>query len=60
MDWEDLDPQKKAPQKKNLEIMGVAELNAYISELEEEIQRARAMIARKQDAKQGAEAFFKK
>ena len=60
MDWDELDPKKKVPEKKNLEIMGVAELNAYIAELECEIQRTRAAIAGKQAAKQGAESFFKK
>ncbi|MGE5516735.1 MAG: DUF1192 family protein [Bacteroidota bacterium] len=60
MDWEDLDPKKKAPPARNLEIMGVAELNAYIEELEGEIARARAAIAAKQSARAGAESFFKK
>lgn len=60
MDWEELDPKKKAPERKNLEVMGIAELQAYIAELEAEIERARAMIAKKQAAKSGAEAFFKK
>ncbi|MBC7951697.1 MAG: DUF1192 domain-containing protein [Rhodospirillaceae bacterium] len=60
MDWDELDPKKKVPEKKNLEIMGVAELNAYIAELESEIGRTRATIAGKQAAKQGAESFFKK
>lgn len=60
MDWDELDPKKKVPEKKNLEIMGVAELNAYILELEAEIERTRAAILRKQAAKQVAESFFKK
>lgn len=60
MDWDDLDPRKKQPAPKNLEIMGVAELNAYIEELEAEIARARAAIAAKQSARAGAESFFKK
>ncbi|MBC7906943.1 MAG: DUF1192 domain-containing protein [Rhodospirillaceae bacterium] len=60
MDWDELDPKKMAPEKKNLETMGVAELNAYIAELEAEIERTRATITRKQAAKQGAESFFKK
>lgn len=60
MDWEELDPKKPVSAKRNLEIMGVAELNAYISDLEAEIQRVRAAIVGKQAAKQGAEAFFKK
>ncbi|MGE5478418.1 MAG: DUF1192 family protein [Bacteroidales bacterium] len=60
MDWDDIEPRKKAPTLKNLEIMGVAELNAYIEELEGEIARARAAIAGKQSARAGAESFFKK
>ncbi len=60
MDWDDLDPNKKLPAPKNLEIMGVAELNAYIEALEAEIARARAAIAAKQSARAGAESFFKK
>lgn len=60
MDWEELEPKKKAPAPKNLDVMGVAELNAYIAELESEIDRARAAIQRKQAARQGAESFFKK
>lgn len=60
MDWQDLEPKKKAAALRNLEIMGVAELNAYIEELEAEIARARAAIASKQSARAGAESFFKK
>ncbi|MBX9633917.1 MAG: DUF1192 domain-containing protein [Magnetospirillum sp.] len=60
MDWDELDPKKKLPELKNLEVMGVVELNAYIAELEAEIVRTRAAISRKQAAKQGAESFFKK
>lgn len=60
MDWDELDPKKKIPERKNLEIMGVEELNAYISDLEAEIQRVRAAIDKKQAAKQGAESFFRK
>lgn len=60
MDWEELDPKKKAPERRNLEVMGIAELQAYIADLEAEIVRAQAMIAAKQSAKSGAESFFKK
>lgn len=60
MDWDDLEPKKKVVEKKNLEVMGVAELSAYIAELEAEIERARGAIAGKQAARQGAESFFKK
>lgn len=60
MDWDDLEPKKKQVTPRNLEIMGIAELDAYIGELEAEIARTRAMIDKKQSAKSGAEAFFKK
>lgn len=60
MDWDDPDPKKKAPERKNLEVMGVAELEAYIADLHAEIARAQAAIAAKQKAKSGAESFFKK
>lgn len=60
MDWDELDPKKKAPTLRNLEVMGVAELEAYIAQLEAEIARARAAIQSKQGARSSAESFFKK
>ncbi|WP_338086806.1 DUF1192 domain-containing protein [Magnetospirillum aberrantis] len=60
MDWDELEPAKKKPAPRNLETMGVAELNEYIKTLEAEIERARAAIAAKQSARAGAENFFKK
>ena len=59
MDPEDLLPRKVQPPKKNLEIMGVSELEDYIAELEAEVARARAMIDSKQSHRSGAEALFK-
>lgn len=60
MDPEDLMPRAQKPQKKNLEIMGVSELQDYIADLEEEIARARAVIDSKQSHRSGAEALFKR
>jgi len=61
LDTDDLEPPKKLkPQPRELDGLGVAELEAYIGELEGEIARARAAIARKQSHRSGAEAFFKK
>lgn len=60
MDWDDLEPRKTAPAPRNLDTMGIAELNAYIVELEAEIARTRAVIAAKQSARAGADSFFKK
>ncbi len=60
MDEDDLRPLKAKPQPRNLDPMSVAELDAYIAELEAEIDRARAEIARKDRIRTGAEALFKK
>ncbi|PWC75410.1 DUF1192 family protein [Azospirillum sp. TSH64] len=58
--FEDLEPRKAKPAPKDLTVMGVAEIEAYIAALEAEITRARAAIAAKQAQKSAAEAFFKK
>lgn len=60
LDPEELEPKKQKPKPRDLEGLGVAELENYIAELEAEIARARAAIAKKQDHRSGAEAFFKK
>ena len=60
MDEEDLLPRHRKPQKKDLTPLGVAELEAYIGELEEEIARARAEIGAKQQQRSGADALFKR
>lgn len=60
MDADDLEPIKKKPALKNLDEMSIDALNEYIAGLQAEIERAKAMIASKQSARQGAESFFKK
>jgi len=60
LDIDDLEPQKKPKEIKNLEIMSVEALNDYIAELEEEISRVRSAISLKESARDGAESFFKK
>ncbi len=60
MDEEDLLPRQKKPAKKDLSPLGVAELEAYIGELEEEIARARTEIAAKRKQRSGADALFKR
>ncbi|MCH7936150.1 MAG: DUF1192 domain-containing protein [Proteobacteria bacterium] len=62
MDEDDLEPrhQKKKPAPKNLEEMSIEALAEYIAELEAEIARVGEVIAGKQDARDGAERFFKK
>ena len=60
MDEDDLLPRAKQPQKRNLAPLSIAELEAYIGELEEEITRVRADIVAKQAQRGGAEALFKR
>ena len=59
MDLEELEPRKTQPKKKNLEVMSLADLEEYITELEAEIERARREIAGKRDHRSSADAFFK-
>ena len=60
MDPEDLAPLKKAAAPRNLEVMGVEELRAYIAGLEAEIARARAVIAAKEGHRSSAESLFRR
>jgi uncharacterized small protein (DUF1192 family) len=60
MDTDDLEPRTKKPQKRNLEPLGVAELEAYIGELRDEITRVEADIQRKKKHLSAAEGLFKK
>lgn len=60
MDLDELEPRKKKIEPRNLEVMGVKELEAYIDELETEIARVRAAIAGKSSHKSAAEKFFKR
>lgn len=60
MDEEDLLPRRKVPAKRDLTPLSIADLEAYIGELEEEIARVRADIASKQKQRGGAEALFKR
>lgn len=59
MDWDDLDPKKKAAQLRDLGTLGIEELRDYIAQLQAEIIRAEAAIAAKEKVKSGAEALFK-
>lgn len=60
MDIDDLEPRNKAKPKKDLEVLGVEELEEYIAELEAEIARARTAIEGKTSHRSAADAFFKK
>ncbi len=60
MDEEDLLPRQKKPAKKDLSPLSIAELAAYIGELEQEIERTRGEIAAKRQQRSGADALFKR
>ena len=60
MDLEDLEPRKKPPKPKDLDGMGVAELESYLANLEAEAARVRAKIESKKSYRAGADAFFKR
>ena len=59
MDTDDLDPKTKRPKLRNLDPMGVEELQAYIAELKEEIARVEADIAKKKQHLSAAASLFK-
>ena len=60
MDDTELEPRRKVAQPKDLTLMGIAELEAYIAELETEITRVRVEITVKLGQRQGAEALFRR
>ena len=60
MDESELEPRRKAPQPKDLSLMGIEELETYIAELEAEIARVRIEITAKLGQRRGAEALFKR
>ncbi len=59
MDEDDLQPRAAKPAPKNLKTMSVEGLNEYIAELEAEIDRARAAIAVKEEARGDAQSYFR-
>jgi uncharacterized small protein (DUF1192 family) len=60
MEEDDLLPRNQPKKKRDLTLLGVTELEAYIGDLEDEIARARTEIAAKQKQRGGAEALFKR
>jgi uncharacterized small protein (DUF1192 family) len=57
---EDLAAQKTVPKKKDLTPLSLAELEAYIADMESEILRVRTEIAAKRKQRGGAESLFKR
>ncbi len=59
MDLDEVEPQKKKPAPKDLDALGVEQLEGYLAELETEAARVRAKLAEKKAYLTGAQAFFK-
>lgn len=59
MDLEDLEPRKTKPKPKDLDNLGVEELETYIEELEAEIARVKEKLAAKKTYLSGADSLFK-
>ena len=57
---DDLEPRSEKPKKKDLSLLSVTELEAYIEALEAEIVRTRNEISARQKQKSGAESIFKR
>jgi len=64
MDWDDLNPKPKTAKGitlgESLESLSVAELDARIKSLEQEIERVRAELAGKKAHEAAAAAIFKR
>ncbi len=60
MDIDEAEPKKQTPAPKDLAVMSIEELEAYIAELEAEIARVRADIEAKRAHRGDAEALFRR
>ena len=52
-------PRALRPKPRDLDVMGIEELNEYIAELEAEIERVRSTIVKKEQQRIAASAVFK-
>lgn len=59
MEFEDLEPRTKKPQPRDLESLGVKELQEYLAELQAEVERVKAKIAAKSQYRDSVEGLFK-
>ena len=57
-DFIEIEEKKKTIKKLNLEDLSVEDLDKYIDELKEEIERVKIEIKKKSDSKEDAEKFF--
>jgi uncharacterized small protein (DUF1192 family) len=60
IDESELEPRRQPAKPRDLSLLGIAELEAYIADLEGEIARAQAEITAKLGQRRGAEALFRR
>lgn len=60
MDLEDLEPRKQKPKPKDLDALGVDELEEYLANLQSEAERVKQKIAAKKSYLSGADTLFKR
>jgi uncharacterized small protein (DUF1192 family) len=60
MELDDLEPRKQKPKPKDLESLGVDELEDYLAELEAEATRVKDKIKAKKAYLSGADSLFKR
>jgi len=58
-DFLEIDEKRKTVKKLNLEDLSVEDLDKYIEELKEEIERVKIDVKKKSNSKKDAEKFFK-
>jgi uncharacterized small protein (DUF1192 family) len=59
VDIEELEPRKQKPQPRNLDVLSIEELDAYIEEMRAEIRRVEEKIAAKKAHISAAAGIFK-
>ena len=60
MNPDEIDPKPPPPKPKDLEVLSIAALENYITDLEGEIGRVREVIERKRQARSSADSVFRR
>ncbi len=56
---DDFDPRSKRMKPRALDMLSIDDLHQYIADMQEEIKRVELAIAKKENSKSAADAFFK-
>ena len=60
IDADDLEPLRRKPKPRDLDMLSIEELGEYIADMEAEMRRVREKIAAKQSHSSAAAALFRK